>query len=150
MGKPDKTLRGHTAHLALGVFALVAVMLIVYAVIGRLRLPVVLGAVYAGVLGVANFFAMGLMVNSVADRMAEKQRTEQEITEMTIQMRNRMRMSYNLRMIALFLLLALGIAVLHFDPLATILAAFFPSLVIRVMQFAEAKKAPASEGSEQP
>ena len=44
--------------------------------------------------------------------------------------------------------LVLGIAVFHFDPLATILAAFFPSIVIRVMQFAEAKKAPASEGSE--
>ena len=107
MGKPDKTLRGHTAHLALGVFALVAVMLIVYTVIGRLRLPVALGAVYAGALGVANFFVMGLMVQGVADRMAEKQRTEQEIADLSLQMQNRMRASYNLRMIALFALLVL-------------------------------------------
>ena len=139
MGKPDKTLRGHTAHLALGVFALVAVMLIVYAVIGRLSVPVVLGGVYAGLLGVLNFFIMGLMVQSITERMAEKERTEEEIADMSLQMQNRMKASYNLRMVALFGLLVLGIAVFHFDALATILPSIFPSIVIRVLQIAAAK-----------
>ena len=149
MRKPDKAVLTQTARVAAGVAALVALMLIVYAIIGRLIWPVVAGGVYAGALGIANFFVMGLMVQSIADRMAEKQRSEQEIAELTQQMSNRMKLSYNMRMIALFALLVLGIAVFKFDPLATILAAIFPSIVIRVLQIAEAKKAPASEGSEQ-
>lgn len=148
MKKPDKAVRTQTAHVALGVAAMVAVMLVVYAILGRLKAPVILGAAYAGALGVINFFVMGLMVQGITDRVAEKQRTEEEIADLSIQMRNRMKLSYNLRMIALFALLVLGIAVFKFDALATILAALFPSIVIRILQIAEAKKAPASEGSE--
>ena len=149
MKKPDRAVRTQTARVALGVAALVALMLIVYAVIGRLSGPVVLGGVYAGLLGVLNFFIMGLMVQSITERMAEKERSEQEIADMSIQMQNRMKISYNMRMIGLFALLVLGIAVFRFDPLATILPSVFPSIVIRLLQIAEAKKAPASEGSEE-
>ena len=147
MRKPDKTVLEQTARVALGVAALVAVMLIVYALIGRLKPPVVFGALYVGV---ANFFVMGMMVQGVADRMAERQRSEQEIADLSLQMQNRMRLSYNLRMIALFALLVLGIAVLHFDPLASILAALFPSIVIRILQITEAKKASEDKGSDNP
>ena len=150
MKKPDRSVLVQTGHVALGVAAMVAVMLIVYAVIGRLSLPVVLGAVYSGILGIANFFVMGLMVQSIADRMAERQRTEEEIAELSQQMKNRMRLSYNVRMIALFALLALGIAGFKFDAVASILAALFPSVVIRILQIAEARKAKAAEGSEKP
>ena len=61
-----------------------------------------------------------------------------------------MKISYNMRMIALFALLVLGIAVFKFDALATILPSVFPSIVIRILQITEAKKAPDSKGSEQP
>ena len=150
MRKPDRAVLTQTARVAAGVAALVALMLIVYAAIGRLSAPVALGGVYAGALGVLNFFVMGLMVQSITERMAEKERTEQEIADMSLQMQNRMKASYNLRMIALFALLVLGIAVFKFDPLATILPSVFPSVVIRILQIAEAKKkAPASEGSEE-
>lgn len=149
MKKPDRAVLAQTSRLALGVGAMVAVMLAVYAVLGRLSLNVVLGALYAGALGVANFFVMGLMVQGITDRVAEKQRTEEEIAAMTLEMSNRMKLSYNVRMIALFGLLVLGIAVFHFDALATILAALFPSVVIRVLQFMEARKAPEAKGSEE-
>ena len=150
MRKPDKAVRQQTARVALGVAALVAVMLAVYAIIGRLSLSVALGSIYSGCLGVANFFIMGMMVQSVTERMAEKERTEQEIADMSIQMQNRMKISYNMRMIGLFGLLVLGIAVYKFDALATILPSVFPSIVIRVLQIMEARKAPVSEGSEEP
>jgi hypothetical protein len=150
MRKPDKTILDQTARVALGVAVLVAVMLIVYAVIGRLKPLVVFGALYSGALGVANFFVMGLLVQDVADRMAERQRSEQEIADLTLQMQNRMRLSYNMRMIALFALLVVGIAVFHFDPLASILAALFPSIVIRILQIVEARKAPETKGSDNP
>jgi hypothetical protein len=150
MRKPDKAVRQQTARVALGVAALVAVMLAVYAIIGRLSLSVALGGIYSGCLGVANFFIMGMMVQSVTERMAEKERTEQEIADMSIQMQNRMKISYNMRMIGLFGLLVLGIAVFKFDALATILPSVFPSIVIRVLQIMEARKAPVSKGSEEP
>lgn len=150
MRKPDKAVRQQTARVAMGVAALVAVMLAVYAIIGRLSLSVALGGIYSGCLGVANFFIMGMMVQSVTERMAEKERTEQEIADMSIQMQNRMKISYNMRMIGLFGLLVLGIAVFKFDALATILPSVFPSIVIRVLQIMEARKAPVSEGSEEP
>ncbi|MBQ3423680.1 MAG: hypothetical protein IJH38_00570 [Clostridia bacterium] len=150
MRKPDHEVFAQTLRVALGVCALIAVMLAVYAVIGRLKMPVVLGALYSGVLGVINFFVMGMMVQSVADTMAQRQRTEQEIAELTQQMKNRMKLSYNVRMIALFVLLVLGIAVFHFDALASILAALFPSIVIRVLQIREAQKGKKAEGSDVP
>lgn len=149
MKKPEKAVLTQTARVAAGVAIMVALMLIVYAVVGRLTMSVVLGGVYSGLLGVINFFVMGLMVQSVTERMAEKQRSEREIEELTIQSQNRMKLSYNMRMIALFALLVLGIAVFRFDALATILPSVFPSIVIRVLQIMEAKKASVSKGSEE-
>ena len=148
MKRPDREVRVQTARVALGVAALVALMLIVYAFIGRLTMKVVLGGVYAGLLGILNFFIMGMMVQSITERMAEKERSEQEIADMSLQMQNRMKASYNLRMVALFALLVLGIAVFRFDPLATILPSVFPSIVIRILQIMEAKKPSDPKGSE--
>lgn len=148
--KPDLAVRRQTARVAVGVFVLVAAMLIVYAVIGRFSLPVLLGGVYTGLLTVVNFFVMGLTVQGVTNRAAEKERTEQELADLTIEMKNRMKVSYNLRMIALFALLVLGIAVFRFDALATILPVMFPPVVIRVLQIMEARRPDLSKGSDKP
>ena len=148
--KPDSAVRRETARVATGVFALVAVMLAVYAVIGKFSVPALLGGVYTGLLTVVNFFIMGMTVQGITNRAAEKARTEQEIVELTLEMKNRMKLSYNLRMIALFALMVAGIAVFKFDPIATILPILFPSLVIRVLQIMEAKRPSVSEGSDKP
>ena len=148
--KPDSAVRRETARVATGVFALVAVMLAVYAVIGKFSVPALLGGVYTGLLTVVNFFIMGMTVQGITNRAAEKARTEQEIVELTLEMKNRMKLSYNLRMIALFALLVAGIAVFKFDPIATILPILFPSIVIRVLQIMEAKRPSVSEGSDKP
>lgn len=149
MRKPDRTVLVQTGRLALGMAAMAAVMLIVYAILGKLSRAVVLGALYSCALGVANFFVMGMMVQGITDRVAEKQRSEEEIADLSLQMSNRMKLSYNLRMIALFALLVLGITVFKFDPLATILPALFPSIVIRLLQIAEARRPSQSKGSEE-
>ena len=70
MKKPDRAVLQQTARVALGVAAMVALMLAVYAVIGRLKPPVVFGALYSGALGVANFFVMGMVVQGITDKMA--------------------------------------------------------------------------------
>ena len=148
--KPDTAVRRETARVAAGVFALVAVMLIVFAVMGKFSVPVLLGGIYTGLLTVINFFIMGLTVQGVTNRAAERERTEQELADLTLEMKNRMKLSYNTRMIALFALLVLGIAVFKFDPLATILPVVFPTIVIRVLQILEARRPSVSEGSEKP
>jgi len=148
--KPDSAVRRETARVAAGVFALVVVMLIVYVIVGKFSVPVLLGGIYTGLLTVINFFIMGLTVQGVTNRAAERERTEQELADLTIEMKNRMKLSYNVRMIALFALLVLGIAVFKFDPLATILPVVFPTIVIRVLQIMEARRPSVSEGSEKP
>ncbi len=148
--KPDSAVRRETARVAAGVFALVAVMLAVYAVIGKFSVPALLGGVYTGLLTVVNFFIMGMTVQGITDRAAEKARTEQEIAELTLEMKNRMKLSYNLRMIALFALMVVGISVFKFDPIATILPILFPTIVIRVLQIMEARRPSVSEGSDKP
>lgn len=146
--KPDRTVIRQTARVAAGVFALVAVMLAVYAVLGRLNARVALGGIYTGALTVLNFFIMGLTVQGVTNRAAEKERNEQELADLTIEMKNRMKLSYNVRMIALFALLVVGLSVFRFDPLATILPVVFPTVVIRILQIMEARRPSVSEGSE--
>ena len=148
--KPDSAVRRETARVAAGVFALVAVMLLIYAIIGKFSPPVLLGGVYTGLLTVANFFIMGMTVQGITNRAAEKERSEQEIADLTIEMKNRMKLSYNMRMIALFALLVLGIAVFKFDPLATILPVVFPTIVVRVLQIMQARRPDLSKGSEKP
>lgn len=148
--KPDSAVRRETARVAAGVFALVAVMLAVYAIIGKFSVPALLGGVYTGLLTVVNFFIMGMTVQGITNRAAEKARTEQEIAELTLEMKNRMKLSYNLRMIALFALLVAGISVFKFDPIATILPILFPTIVIRVLQIMEARRPSVSEGSDKP
>ena len=148
--KPDSAVRRETARVAAGVFALVAVMLAVYAVIGKFSVPALLGGVYTGLLTVVNFFVMGMTVQGITNRAAEKARTEQEIAELTLEMKNRMKLSYNLRMIALFALMVVGISVFKFDPIATILPILFPTIVIRVLQIMEARRPSVSEGSDKP
>ena len=148
--RPDRAVRRETLRVAAGVFSLVAVMLAVYAVLGKLTAKVALGGIYTGALTVLNFFIMGLTVQGVTDRAAEKPRNEQEMADLTIEMKNRMKLSYNMRMIGLLALIVVGLAVFKFDPLATILPVLFPTIVIRILQIMEARRPSVSEGSEKP
>ncbi|MBQ6374690.1 MAG: hypothetical protein IJJ45_09435 [Clostridia bacterium] len=147
--KPDRSVLRETGRVAVGTLCAVAVMLAVYACIGRLDMRVALGGIYTGLLGVANFFTMGLTVQSIATRAAEKQRDEQELQAFKQQMENRMKLSRNGRMIALMLLIIAGIKLFGFDPLATILPIVFPSIVIRILQIIDSRKNASAKGSEE-
>ena len=148
--RPDRAVLRETGRVAAGTFIMAAVMFAVYAVIGRLRAPVALGGLYTSLLTVLNFFVMGLTVQRIADRAAEKQRDEAELQEFSKQMEARMKLTRNARLIALFALIIVGIRLLGFDPLATILPIAFPTVVIRVLQIIDVKRESASKGSEKP
>lgn len=139
--KPQKFVLKETGHIAAGVFSMVAIMLIIYGIIGKFSIAALLGGIYTGLLAVANFFIMGLTVQSIAERASEENRTEEQLQEMTKHMKAKMQLSYNGRMIAMFALVVVGIAVLDFDPLATLLPLVFPRITIAIMGFlSNAKK----------
>jgi len=148
--KPDRTVLRETMRVGLGVLAMTAVMLVVFAVLDRFSISALLGAVYTAILGVLNFFVMGLTVQNIANRAAEKKRDEDELAAFSKQMEARMKLSRNMRLIALVGLIALGIAVFKFEPLPTILPIVFPSIVIRILQIIEIRKSPQEKGSEEP
>lgn len=146
--KPDREVLRQTGRIAAGVAVLVALMIAVYAILGRFHIGALLGGVYTGALAVANFFVMGLTVQGIANRAAETQRDEQELTAFSKQMENRMRLSRNGRMIALLALIVVGIRVFGFDALATILPIAFPTIVIYALQIINKKRTSVPEGSE--
>lgn len=132
--KPEAALLRQTRRIALGVLALAAVMVAVYAVIGLFSPSVLLGALYTSALAILNFFIMGLTVQKITDTVGERQRTDEEIQTLSQQMKAKMQASYTLRMVVMFGLIAVGIAAFHFEPLATILPVVFPRIVIAVLQ----------------
>ena len=148
--KPDSSVLRDTGRVAVGTFMMAAAMLAVYAVIGRLKAPVALGCLYTSALTVLNFFLLGLTVQSISERAAEKQRDEAELAEFSKQMEARMRLTKNGRMIGLLVLIVVGIRFLGFDPLATILPIAFPTVVVRVLQIIDIKSGKNAKGSEKP
>lgn len=115
-----------TLYILIGVAVLTAVMLGVYALLGRLNLSVILGGVVGAVLSVGNFFFMAVAATLAADK-AEKQ----DISGGT----NLMRASYPVR------ILILGGALLlcgfsgYFDLIALVLPLAFVRPVITLSAF---------------
>ena len=145
--RPQRALLAQTGRVAAGVAVLVALMVAVYAVIGRFSPPVLFGGAYTGLLTVVNFFVMGLTVQRITDKVGERQRSEEEIEVLSTQMKAKMHSSYTLRMVALMGLVAVGITVMHFDALATILPLFFPRIVIGALQLIDQRAAKGSDKS---
>lgn len=131
--KPQKAVIRETARIAVGVYALVAVMILIYAIAGKFSVSALLGGAYTGMLTVLNFFIMGLTVQSVADEAANRQRTDDEMETLKKNMKAKMQLSYSGRMIFLLVMVIVGISFFKFDPLATIIPLLFPRIVITVM-----------------
>ena len=138
--KPDREVLKQTGRVAAGTLAMTAVMLAVFAVIGKLTTGTVLGGLYTSLLAALNFFAMGLTVQGIAERAAAEARDDQELQLFSRQMESRMQLSRNGRMIALVGLIVVGIKVFGFDPLPTILPILFPTIVIRILQIIDIRR----------
>ena len=144
--KPQKAVLRETGRIGAGVLVMTALMFAAFAALGHFDILVLWGGLFTSVLAVANFFIMGMTVQSITDKVGEQARSDAEIEQLTIQMKARMQTSYHLRTVALFALVVLGIAVFKFNGLATILPLAFPRLVILVLQLTG--KASTSEGSD--
>lgn len=122
--KPQETVLRETKRIAVGVFSMLAIMLIVYAAMGRFSLAVVLGGLIGALYAVLNFLLLGMTVQKVADMREENE----ELARM------QMKSSYNMRMVIMILLIVVAFALPFVDGLACMIPMLFPRLTILVLQ----------------
>lgn len=122
--KPQETVLRETKRIAAGVFSMLAIMLIVYAAMGRFSLAVVLGGLIGALYAVLNFLLLGMTVQKVADMREENE----ELARM------QMKSSYNMRMVIMILLIVVAFALPFVDGLACMIPMLFPRLTIFVLQ----------------
>ena len=129
--KPQEAVVKETGHIAIGTLILTAVMLIVFAVIGRFNLNVLLGGLYGSVLAVANFFFLGLTVQRIAE---SAQTGSEEVDPDAVKLAKlKMRQSYMLRMLLGAGLLIVALAVLKLNWIACVCPLIFPRITISAM-----------------
>ena len=112
--------------VALGEVICVALMIGVYAMIGKYSQKVLLGALVGGFLAIANFFLLTVGVSNAADKAAEGNPKAAQ---------NFITLSYIGRMVVLALVLFGAAKSGRFDLLALVLPLLFPRPVISICEF---------------
>ncbi|MBQ3816971.1 MAG: hypothetical protein II802_01715 [Clostridia bacterium] len=120
--KIDKTVAKETVYIAACVFSMSIIMQLVFIIIGKWDYTVLLGNLMSFVLGVGNFFLMGITVQSAVNK--EKK-----------QMENTVKISQTLRLILIFIVAAIGITAPIFNVWAVIIPIFFPRLAVFIRPF---------------
>lgn len=132
MTESRKLVLKETAIIAIGEAVCAALMCIVYALLGKISLPVLLGAVVGAVLAIGNFFFLAVAATLAADR-AEAQDVEGG--------KKLMKGSYPIRLLVLAVLLVLCAKSGYFDVLALVLPLVFVRPVLTVAEFFRKKGA---------
>jgi ATP synthase I chain. len=120
--KVDDAIRKETIYVALTVLVLSALMESVYLMIGRWDLSVLLGNLLGGGAGIANFFLMGLGLQSALDK-------DEKGAKATVAF------SHTMRFFLMALVLVLAVLVDIFSIIPTVLGLFFPSIGIYLKAF---------------
>ena len=121
--RPQETVLRETKRIAVGVFSMLAIMLVVYAALGCFSLAVVLGGLIGALYAVLNFLLLGMTVQKVA----EMREGNEELARM------QMKSSYNMRMVIMILLIVVAFALPFVDGLACMIPMLFPRLTILVL-----------------
>ncbi len=127
--KPQKAIVKETRNIALGTLILVILMDLIYAIVGHFSLSVLWGGLYSGTVAVLNFFALGMTVQHALGGIQSEDETKEKNA------RSKISLSYSVRMLLVFALAVVAIAVLNLDPLASLLPLLFPRITIAVMNF---------------
>lgn len=122
--KPQDAVNREIKRVAIGTLALAAVMLAVFAAVGRMEMKVWLGALYGCVLAVGNFLLLAFTIRKIADGAGA---VDEDATKMA---KLRIQKSYSTRMLAGAALLVVGVAVLKLNWVACCLPLIFPRIVI--------------------
>ena len=121
-----------TGIVAIGVTVCTAVMMLVYALLGRFELSVLWGGLTGAVLSIGNFFLMALGTSLAADK-AENQ----DVKGGSLLVRN----SYMLRLLGLFVVLILCAKTEVFNLIALVLPLVFVRPTLTVVEFFRKKGA---------
>lgn len=119
MEEARKTVFHETAIIAVGEVIGVALMLAVFALLGRLDSAAVLGGIVGGVLAVGNFLMMAINVSLAADKAAQQNVKAGKAMVST---------SYVTRMVVLFVILFACVK----SGLCNVIACVVPLLFVRV------------------
>ena len=113
--------------LAVALLVCIAVMLAVYALLGRLNRLVLLGAVFGWILAVGNFLSLSITVSNALDRAANggsPQKAQLEIQTSSV-----------VRPVILVIIYILLFRAELCDPLAAILPLLFAQVCIKLIDF---------------
>lgn len=141
--KIQDPVKQETKKIAFGVLVLSVVMMLVYAAIGRFNGNVVFGTLLGGGYAVLNFFLMAMTVQHAAEQMngvrllAEEETAQEEVPaepkeELPQQKAARgiVQKSYYLRLGLTAAVVVMAIKAPVFDAVPTVIAQFFPRIVI--------------------
>ena len=148
--KIQPAVREQTGKVAAGVLILTALMAAVFLILGKFDWTVLTGAALGAAAGIANFCLMALTVQKAADEMkplppepeqadgdrsdpAKSEDSEPPLSEGAKRGRDRVRLSYTLRMLGIGAVAVLGAVLPWFNIYAVLIPLLFPGLVIRVI-----------------
>lgn len=117
MKKIDPAVRRETLYITLSVIALSVLMQLVFIVIGKWNYTVLLGNLLSAAAVILNFFLMGITVQGAVE-MDEKDA------------RAKVKFSMTFRMLMLFIVAVLGVALDCFSLPATLIPLFFARIAI--------------------
>ena len=114
-------------RVSLAALILTGAMLAVYALIGRLTVNVIGGALFGYVMSVANFFALSVTVSRAADRV--------QAGESPASCAGSVRVSSAVRLIVLLVIYFIVLKFSPMDPLASVIPLLLMQIAIRVTEF---------------
>lgn len=125
-----------TRFVALGCVIGTALMVGIFAIIGRYDTQVLLGGIYGCAMAILNFFVLGMTVRKLADQALEHRNAETEEVDPDVIKAAKLKMqsSYMARMVIGIGLLILAIAVLKLNWITCMIPLLFPRAAIMVRQ----------------
>lgn len=142
--KLQKAVKNETRTILIGSAVGTVLMLIVFALIGKLDYTVFLGAVLGLIAAVGNFFMMALMVQKATETEVPGE-TEDERTG---RIRRMVQLSYTQRRLFQAAVVVISMIVVHFNWIATVIELVFPTVTIYLRQLLISKR--ASERTDKP
>ena len=147
--KVQPAVRQETAKIALGTAVLTLIMIGVFMILGRFDWTVLTGALLGWAAAVGNFFLMALTVQKAADEMKPtvqpaadeddqeeddgEEKPEAPLSEDAKRGKQRIQLSYTLRMLGLGVIAILGVTLPWFQSVAVLLPMLFPRIVIMLL-----------------
>ena len=141
--KVQPAVRQETARIAAGTAVLTVIMVAVFLILGRFDWTVITGALLGYLAAVGNFFLMALTVQKAADEMKptgapdpietdgdEAEEKDVPLSEDAKRGKQRIQLSYTLRMFGLAAIAILGVTLPCFHSVAVLLPMLFPRIVI--------------------